>query len=139
MYSIISELINKIAVHIEQNDESLLFHMSDASIYKMYHSQDCCEYVHIEDIEGDLNDLIGVPLLQAEESTSDAGSNDGDSSTWTFYKFATRKGYVTIRWYGTSNGYYSETAEIERIKDPDIVLERRMKLLKINEKYENIK
>lgn len=139
MYSIISELINKIAVNIEQNDDSLLFHMSDASIYKMYHSQDCCEYVHIEDINGDLDDLIGAPLLQAEESTSDAGSNDGDSSTWTFYKFATRKGYVTIRWYGTSNGYYSETAEIERIKDPDIVLERRMKLLKINEKYENIK
>lgn len=115
MVTIIEELIGKTLVNIENiDDEALIFKCSNGEKYKMYHDQDCCEHVAIEDITGDLNNLLNSPLVMAEETT-DEGENRWGTYTWTFYKFATIKGYVTIRWYGESNGYYSESVNIEKI------------------------
>lgn len=116
------DLLGKILVHIDHDEQSLRLHTSEGKKYLLYHEQDCCESVTIEDIQGNLDDLIGYPLLLAEEVVSTTNPpgyvpfDYQDSFTWTFYKFATIKGYVTVRWYGESNGSYSESVDFKEVK-----------------------
>ncbi len=118
------------------DDDRIEFTCSDGSVYSMAHVQDCCESVDIEDICGDLDALIGAPLLLAQE-VSNSGEKDGDppiplprnenepedmfdtdncwSRTWTFYTLATVDATVTIRWFGSSSGYYSERVDFCKV------------------------
>ncbi|MEK7111899.1 MAG: hypothetical protein AAB875_01090 [Patescibacteria group bacterium] len=101
----------------------ITFRFSDGSEYQMVHREDCCERVRVEDISGDWSDIIGHPLLLSDESSNctdpPVAEEYNDSWTWTFYRFGTRRGYVTIRWYGTSNGYYSERVSLECVQPAD--------------------
>lgn len=103
---------------INANDEEIVFKTTTGRILKLYHTQDCCENVRVEDISGDLNDLVGTPILQAEEVSNEPepAMEHSNSYTWTFYKFATVKGSVTIRWLGESDGYYSERVDFEEVE-----------------------
>lgn len=121
-YRDVSELKGRVIKQINVvddpwEDEAIIFRMEDGEVYKMFHIDDCCESVTINDICGDLDDLIGSPILMAEEVTESGDNEDFESFTWTFYKFATAKGYVTIRWLGESNGYYSEEVDFVAVKE----------------------
>lgn len=110
----ISEFIGLTFNKVKQVDCENLIFISNTHKYTMYHEQNCCETVEISDITGDLDDLVGVPIIQASEETNEDNPPEGaDSFTWTFYNIATIKGYVTIRWLGESNGYYSESVDIK--------------------------
>ena len=119
----IPQLSGKTLKRVEnKNDEELWFYTEGKAI-RLYHSQDCCESVYIEDIVGSLKDLVGNPLLRAEVRTEDGESSYGDL-TYTFYELSTIKGSVTIRWYGSSNGYYStrvSLAEYDLDEDGDVI------------------
>lgn len=97
--------------------EKVIFTTDSGDKYTMEHLQDCCEYVRITDVEGDVTDLLFSPILFAEESSNSAEDSESyESATWTFYKLATVKGWLDIRWLGTSNGYYSESVSIYKVK-----------------------
>lgn len=87
----------------------------DGRKWEMYHGQDCCESVDIEDIDGELSDLEGTPISFAYESSM-AYPGASESGTWTFYRIGTNKGTVVIRWLGQSNGYYSEGVYFGEVK-----------------------
>jgi len=112
----ISELIGKTLVSIDKKGDDIIFNCTTGERYRMYHSQEYYETVVIDDICGDLNDLIESPILIAEEVVESVDDPDkNDSHTWTFYKIATIKGHVDIRWYGESDGFYSERVDFKRI------------------------
>lgn len=98
-----------------REDDSIVFVRDDGVKYVMFHDQDCCESVSIEDITGEISDLIGSPILMAEEASDGPQPDEDGDQQWTFYKLATVNGYVTIRWYGSSNGYYSTSVDFVEV------------------------
>ena len=105
----------------EEGSEATVFTCGDGSSYRMYHIQECCENVRLEEVVGDPKALVGQKVLAAFESTN----RDGDprhpwseSWTWTFYTIRTMKHTVVFRWLGESSGYYSESVDFRQVTPP---------------------
>lgn len=103
---------------LEKGSARVVFTCADGAQFEMEHDQSCCECVDLEDIVGDVADLIGAEVVDASERSCSKGDADAepspetdyesDSWTWTFYVIQTTRGAVTLRWFGSSNGYYGE-------------------------------
>lgn len=109
--------------NVDYTHDEIIFGTAEGYEYRMFHDQDCCESVCIESIVGDLSDLIGQEIILAEEVVSSEKQSwetkDEDEYghfTWTFYTIRTLKTSIDIRWYGESDGYYSETVTLRRTK-----------------------
>lgn len=120
----LKDIVGQTVVEIngmKEGSERVVLITKEGNKLVLWYEQDCCASCQIVQIDGDPLDLLGVPMVMAEEVTGEslgvdetkdengADPGDYDSHTWTFYKFATVCGYVTLRWYGSSNGYYSES------------------------------
>lgn len=101
---------------IYKNSELVRFYCKDGVIIDMCHAQDCCEEVYLEDSDALVNaediytDSSWAIIELSQQTTKDDAERDYHY-TWSFYKVKTSKGYDTIRWVGSSNGYYSETVD----------------------------
>jgi hypothetical protein len=127
---IVEDLTNQriMAVYgLEEGSREIRISFENNTTLEMYHQQDCCEHVRIEDIVGPTNlggaIWYGLDVKDSEEPEDYMYMDD--SHTWTFYTLRTSKGYTDIRWLGESNGYYSESVGI-RIKpiEEDLKCER---------------
>jgi hypothetical protein len=113
------DMVGKTIVKIELKHGELgarkpyevLFIFDDETYMRMYHQQNCCESVWLEDVTGDWADMEGMVLDAYEDITCPA--QERNSATHTFYRIQTNKGVLTMRWIGESNGYYSEEVDIQ--------------------------
>lgn len=129
----ISDLNGKTITNIEVDrvHPKIFLDCSDGTEYLLFRHEDWSEEQSILNINGDPQDLIGNPLLIAEEVTNNGSVRwiknklvidcvakptkvHDESFTWKFYKLATIKGSVSLRWYVQSNSCYSREAIIFR-------------------------
>ena len=114
-------LVGEVVEHVDiGNNETLLTFASGRRV-RIDHDQDCCESVWLLDSSGDVAKIVGKPLI---EVTSEESSGDNvdigkefkdDSSTLTTIRFACADEVVILRWFGTSNGYYSESVDFREM------------------------
>jgi len=103
---------------IQALNEYSLCILTDKYRYDLYHEQDCCEFVRLAKIIGDIDNILNEEIIFAEE---DGGANEPDwygnnyndsSHTWTKFVLGTKNANVEFWFLGESNGYYSESISI---------------------------
>lgn len=94
------------------------FVFTDGNIVEMTHCQECCEEVYLEDFDNDESIFKDAILHEFYEMVPDdpkesiAEPRNQDEACWTFYKIRTSKGWITITWFGESNGCYRTEADV---------------------------
>jgi len=122
-YCQIEDMVGLVFTRVVSNSESVTFYLTQDDYFVLKHLQNCCECVWLEDVCGDLTDLENTPMVVAEELSSHPDYQDENTDygiqEWTFYNFRTNKGTVSLRFCGTSNGYYSVGVNVLRYKMED--------------------
>jgi hypothetical protein len=102
----VSSLMGHTFNYCHKIDDGIVFG-NNAITVTFRHVQECCEDVWLEDINGKLNDLVGFPIVRAEEKHGMTGN-----IKWYFYTIATKNGYVDLRFSSEDNSMYSTNATL---------------------------
>lgn len=103
-------LCGKIVAHMDgfhSGSTECCIKFTDGSLARLYHEQDCCEEVYLEDVCGNPSDFIEQPLTLFEQRD---GTYDEGSMRYTFYELGCPKGCITLRWYGYADWASYSTA-----------------------------
>lgn len=96
--------------------------------FRFFHNRDCCESVTIVSVEGDLAKVLYAEVLEATQDADNSGVGwrpewgekpadcyTDESVTRTVFTFHTKDATLRVVWIGTSNGYYSESVDMEEL------------------------
>ena len=116
-------LVGETLTSLEMQGDVLVFTCESGKVFEMGYIPDCCASCYLESGLEDAKDLVGQKLERAMVDSSYTTPEDykhewsePESQTWTFYTLRTNKGTAQLRWFGSSNGYYSETPTFRRIQ-----------------------
>lgn len=107
----------------EKDSDVVEIALANGEVYRMYHSQDCCESVAVHSVVGTPTAGLVIRCEENDKEPDGIDESNGPSDyshTWTsyFFEVKTPAGEIaqfTIHWLGESNGYYSEDVSFERI------------------------
>lgn len=116
-----NELEGRTVESITVYDEfAIEYVFTDGSRVVQFHVQECCERVWFNDVDGDLNRLVGQVIIQAEE-------RHVPDPRWVmyFYTIRTELDSVTMRWYGDGgeSGYYGAQAWTYELEEGETAVE----------------
>lgn len=116
----LNELVGKVIASInglEKESEEVTITTECGESFILYHEQDCCEWVNLDDFETTSKSIVGGTVVLFEERTDEGEGEYGDTFTWTFYELKTTKGHLMMKWHGESNGYYSESVDFAKMNN----------------------
>lgn len=124
-YKTFESLKGKLLTSIEKGEDEIVFSTSSGERYLMSHYQDCCESVTISEIIGEIDNILNLEILEAQEKIGHGEEESKefnkkyryDSVTLTDFVLKTKKGNLIIKWIGISNGYYSESVTFELLEN----------------------
>ena len=110
---VFDEMAGKVITKVigKNGDNCLTFETNNGEVFKFFHEKDG-NFAKIDNICGDLNNLVGKPLLSAKavifHNHSLINMQEKNNPNWIFYRFSNLETRVDIRWYDKTKYNYSE-------------------------------